>query len=157
MIELVRAEQADSKVLTDIQKDTFLDDRRRFAPDNDGGPFGFDSVDYQKKMIEQADYYKILLQNKIIGGVILLLSLDGASCTIVRMFIHPSSHNKGFGKMTLKILEEMHPNVKIWMLDTPEWAERNHRFYESIGYRKVMEEYSPDDDFTLWYFEKVIE
>ena len=107
-------------------------------------------------MIQKADYFKILLDDEIIGGVILLPDKGNNICIVARVYIHPDHHNKGLGKAVFKMIEEKYDWVKKWVLDTPEWAVRNHRFYTSIGYVKISEVYSKEDGFNLWYFQKTV-
>jgi len=42
----------------------------------------------------------------------------------------------------------------VWTLDTPDYATRNHHFYEKFGYVRVGSE--PVEDFMLLAYEKHI-
>lgn len=79
----------------------------------------------------------VLEGDTIIGGAFILAL--GKKGTIGAVFLDPSQQGKGYGRQAMLTIEKMYPKVKKWKLETPEGSERNHRFYESLGYVKVGE------------------
>jgi len=62
-VKVLRAQEADSITLTEIQIRTFLDDNQRKPPgcSLEGSP-GYDSVEWNRSWINRTPYYKILFE-----------------------------------------------------------------------------------------------
>lgn len=106
------------------------------------GPPGYDSIERQKKIMENHLYYKIVDDSGIIGGFYIKPKGSG-HYELVRLFIEPSHQGKGIGSYALKYIEELFHNLEIIELEASDFRTDNHRFYESRGYIKVGEtEYS---------------
>lgn len=64
--------------------------------------------------------------------------------------------NQGIGQEALKLMFEKHSDVHKWTLGTPNWAVRNHHFYERVGFKKVLEtEVSPELGWSSFEYELV--
>lgn len=154
---LIRFEKArfqDAAALTDVQQQTFDDDSRRFAGrPSGGGPPGYDSVDWTLWAIKTGIYYKILAGEQIIGGVI-LFDMHRGHFNLGRIFVALGWQNQGIGTQALRFIEKTFRRVKRWSLDTPEWATRNHHFYEKSGYVQVGQETVEAGDMRLYLYEK---
>ena len=157
---LIRFEKArfqDAAALTDVQQQTFDDDSRRFAGrPSGGGPPGYDSVDWTLWAIKTGIYYKILagpFPPQIVGGVI-LFDMHRRHFNLGRIFVEPAWQDRGIGSQAIRFIEKTFPYVKRWSLDTPEWATRNHHFYERLGYIKVGEEPLEGSNMRLYLYEK---
>jgi len=138
-VSLKRATVEDVETLTAVQTRTFVDDRRLVPPGGTlAGPPGFDSVTWNRRVIEndRAAYYKVLLGEKIIGGLILIDAGNG-KWELGRIYIDPGHQNRGFGQQTVRRMYRLHPHVRRWRLGTPEWASRNRHFYEKMGFTIV--------------------
>ncbi|MBZ9689691.1 GNAT family N-acetyltransferase [Clostridium estertheticum] len=152
MINLVKAEVVDSKIITEIKKLAYNDETRRFGPGRDGGPPGYESEEETQYLIKNHLFYKIMLDNKIIG-FFWLHGDDSKFYELEDLCIHPEYHNKGFGFKSMKLMEELHPHIKKWVLGTPYYSVRNQHLYEKIGYKKTGQ---TEDDF-LFLYEKLID
>ena len=155
MIKLRIATTNEAADLTAISKITFDDDSKRFSPFKTGGPPGYDSVEFQKDMMDRCDYFCIYFENTLIGGLF-YYKKEEASYHLVRIFILPEYQNRGIGREVFRMLDEMVADACKWELDTPGWAIRNHHFYESLGYKKVKEEYLENDGFSLYFYERCV-
>ncbi len=150
MIRFERATPADAEVLTAVQVRTFDDDSRRFLNKPRGGPPGYDSVQWQRMIMQRAAaYYKIVADDVVIGGMI-VFNMGGGHYELGRIYLDPAHQDRGIGQQAMRFVEQAHPQAKRWTLDTPLWATRNHYFYEKLGYRRVRE--TPE----FVYYEKVI-
>lgn len=146
----------DAEILTEIQKRTFDDDSRRFAGLPGGGPPGYDSTGWTLWAIKTGIYYKILagpFPSQIVGGVI-LFDMHRRHFNLGRIFVDPAWQDRGIGSQAIRFIEKTFPYVKRWSLDTPEWATRNHHFYERLGYVKVGEEPLEGANMRLYLYEK---
>ena len=146
MIELIQAIPEDIAALTETQRRTFLDDNKNKPPGCDlGGPPGFDSPAWNLSWLGKTPYYKIVYQGEIAGGLILFPMGDPseaqgeAHIEVGRIWVDPLLQNRGIGQAAMRAMFELHPQTVKWTLGTPEWAQRNHHFYEKLGFVKVRE------------------
>ena len=154
MIRFEKATQKDAKALTRVSRSTFEHDVNYGAPDR-GGPPGYDSEAWQRRMMRRGNYFKILAADEIIGGMI-VFSAGGGHYELGRIFIHPDRQNQGIGVQALAFIEHAFLDAKRWTLNTPSWAERNHHFYEKLGYVKSGEHEPLETPFLLFSYEKTI-
>lgn len=152
MIELIKLEKKDLDEFTDIAINSFTDDKNTYG---DYPPL----IDINKRklrFIDKGYTYKIVNNNKIIGGAVIF---GNKNCiyTLGAIFIDPTFQNQGIGQQVISMIEDKFPDAKKWNLDTPYLSFRNHHFYEKMGYIKVGE-VIPDKnkDFKLFLYEKTI-
>jgi hypothetical protein len=50
MIELHKALISDAEIITEIKKEAYNDETRKFGPGRDGGPQGHDSIEENKRL-----------------------------------------------------------------------------------------------------------
>lgn len=123
---------------------------RRLAYEDEDIRFGKRSGEYLKYVgdigfvswcLDKYLLYKIMLDEKIIGTFWLDHETDNRPnhFELQDFCIIPEYHNKGYGAKTMKLMEEMHPNIKIWSLGTMNVSIRNQHLYEKMGYKKVGE------------------
>ncbi|MBT2762177.1 GNAT family N-acetyltransferase [Paenibacillus sp. ISL-20] len=147
MLILERAIKSDAPKLAEIQKASFDDESKHFNNNEICGPLGYDSVSWQEEMMQNCEYYKVLYNGEIIGGVMIFIESNQVH-NLGRIFIDPNYQNQGLGKKVMKEIEGSFPDSAKWWLDTPRWSVKNHHFYTKCGFTKVREE----DD--LYIFEK---
>lgn len=136
MMKFIRAGIEDAKILTEIKVETFDDDSRRFFNRPAGGPQGYDSMEAHIKDIKENIYYKIVDDNKIIGGFY-VQDMGDNHFYLANIFIKPSEQGRGIGQKAIKFLEAQFPDVTKWTLDTPSVCVRNQHLYEKMGYKRV--------------------
>jgi GNAT superfamily N-acetyltransferase len=137
----------DAGALTIIQARSFLDDFRWVSPEEAErqrnledpvlGPPGVTSIEWTREMIEDPEsvYYKILLGDRLVGG--LILAADAAKYSdenFWRIFVEPVYQGRGIGQEAFRQVYRRHPDVARWRLGTPDYATRNHHFYEQVGF-----------------------
>jgi len=153
-IQIEPATAGDAETLTEVSRRAFEHDVDYGSPDVCGPP-GYDSPAWQRRMMKNGRYYKILENNRIVGGLI-LFRLKGEKAEFGRVFLEPDCQNRGIGSRALDFAESAFPDVKHWALDTPSWNLRNQHVYEKAGYAKVGE-IEAGDGFVLFKYEKRIE
>ncbi|GCD12559.1 GNAT family N-acetyltransferase [Clostridium tagluense] len=104
-----------------------------------------------RRLIKKFLFYKITLNSNIIG-FFWLHSVETESYELEDLCIHPEYHNKGYGFNTMKLMEELHPQIKKWVLGTPYYSVKNQYLYEKIGYKKTGQ----TEDGFLFFYEKLI-
>lgn len=139
MLIVEKALKTDADTLANIQKASFDDESKQFNNNESGGPPGYDSIKWQEEMMNYGDYYKVLLDGKIIGGAIIITESNGVH-NLGRIFLDAKYQNQGIGKKVMKEIERIYGDTNKWWLDTPRWSVRNHHFYEKCGFTKVREE-----------------
>jgi GNAT superfamily N-acetyltransferase len=147
-----RALPEDVEGLVKLQIAAFHDDARLYPGVKLDGPPGYDSVEATLKKIREEDYYCIKADGQLVGGVVVYDYGQGHLHLDV-IFVDPAYHNRGIGTQAMQFIERTYPAQK-WTLDTPDYATRNHHFYEKFGYVRVGEE--PLEDFILLAYEKIM-
>ena len=125
------------------------DDRERFILDNQwafkhGALLEFgerdDHIDddgeiISRKTIEssiddpKSEPYRITLDGRSVGGVILKIDSDTHRNELEILFVHPNEHSKGIGYGAWLAIEALHPETKEWHTCTPYFDKRNIHFY----------------------------
>ena len=123
MLEVIRASLEDSKAILQCARDAYEDDEHS-------------SEDDVQHDIEHNNYYKIVLDDIIIGGVF-IVEEDAQTVSIEDFCIVPLHQNKGYGQLVLRELERIHGDIKKWKLTTPVDSVRNQHLYEKHGYKRV--------------------
>jgi RimJ/RimL family protein N-acetyltransferase len=152
-VQFLRAEPIDAEELTRICKITFDDDTFKHTGKPGGGAPGYDEVGYQLNRMENDIYLKILLDGKIIGGIILEW-LTGDHIQLIRIWIHPDHQDEKLGHKAMEYIHS-HYKAKKWTLETPPYAVRNHHLYEKFGY--VNKGWLPDCPEPLYVYERDVQ
>ena len=148
-ITLNQAGTEDAEKLAAISQRAFASDREAGARGS-GGPPGYDSASFQLRAMKFTDYYNILLDDTLVGGII--VSSRGKHQRILeRIFIDPPFYNQGIASRAMELLWALYPNVQIWTLGTPEWNKRTQHFYEKLGFIQVGWEIGDYDWRGIWY------
>lgn len=78
---------------------------------------------------EGAATYRIVLDGKIVGGVILHIDIETQHNELDTLFVLPNAHNKGIGYGAWIAIEALYPDTKVWKTCTPYFDKRNIHFY----------------------------
>lgn len=125
------------------------DDREQFILDNQwafkhGALYEFgkrdDHIDsdgeiISRKTIErsiddpQNETYRIVVDGKKLGGVILKIDKDTHHNELEILFVSPDAHSRGIGYGAWMAVEALHPETKVWKTCTPYFDKRNIHFY----------------------------
>ena len=85
-----------------------------------------------------AETYRIILDNKKIGGVVIKIDKEQKKGELVLLFVNPENHSKGVGYGAWMAIEKMHPEIEVWETTTPYFEKRNIHFYvNSLGFHIV--------------------
>lgn len=132
--------EADVPELTGVMTRAFDDDAQKHLGKERGGPEGYDNGDFFREWLfgyPQTVGYKVLSEDRIIGAIIVWILPDGHN-VLGTIFVDPASQDRGVGTQTWRFIEATYPETTSWRLATPDWATKNHHFYEhKCGFRKV--------------------
>ncbi|PFE70202.1 GNAT family N-acetyltransferase [Bacillus cereus] len=101
-------------------------------------PPGYSSVEMTIYSIEELDYFKVIMDEEIVGGIIVTISGKSYG-RIDRIFVNPKHQGKGIGSQVIDFIEEKFPNVRIWDLETSSRQINNHHFYKKMGFETIFE------------------
>lgn len=133
MMVIEKAVGPDAELLRSAAVSAFLDDKRyRPAARGFEGPPGHDSIEAHTRWIDMHDYFKCVVDGIIVGGCIVRSCTD--YCELFGIFLHESCMGKGIGSTLLHEVMKLYPKDTQWLLETPDYAVRNHRFYERNGF-----------------------
>ena len=87
---------------------------------------------------EHAETYRIVRDGNVVGGLILQIDHQHAKGDLEILFVNPEAHSKGIGQAAWKIVEAMHPEIRVWETMTPYFEKRNIHFYVNrLGFHIV--------------------
>jgi len=135
MIRLRKARPDDARALARISERAFHSDIHCGAPTM-GGPPGYHSEGWQRRTMRLGDYYKILLDDQIVGGLIIFRQ-SPRHYEVGRIFVDPDFQNQGIGTQAFELLWQEFPLAKKWTLGTPAWNRRTRYFYKKVGFVEV--------------------
>ena len=110
------------------------------------------SRDTIEQSINHGEAYRILVDGKKVGG--LVLHIEGDHGELELLFVSPNTHSKGIGYATWCAVEQLHPEVRVWETVTPYFEKRNIHFYVNKCGFHIVEFMWKDDE--MFRFEKVI-
>jgi GNAT superfamily N-acetyltransferase len=130
-----RATPRDARTLAEVSKRAFDSDVDCGAS-GPGGPPGYDSAEWQKKMMRLGQHFKILLDGRIVGGFI-VFPQGPRHYELGRIFVDPDVQNQGIGAQAFEFLWQEYPLAKRWTLGTSAWNRRTRHFYAKMGFVEV--------------------
>ena len=80
-----------------------------------------------ERCIDSGEAYRIMAGGKKAGGVV--IKVDGERGGLELLFVSPKEHSKGIGFAAWRVVEKLHPEVKVWETVTPYFEKRNIHFY----------------------------
>jgi GNAT superfamily N-acetyltransferase len=156
MVRIERATIEDAEKLRQVGIHAFADDTELYG----ASPSGVDKIVNHREWIEKYHYYKIISDDEIIGGIIVMP--DSECYKLGALFIISTFQNHGIGTRSVKFIEKKYPTAKKWSLCTAHLNYQVRHFYESLGYKQVGQTTPgdhpeiPDKDYYLLIFEKEI-
>lgn len=151
MIAYKKLEKKDIAALTPIMKAAFDEDTRLHTDLLEDGPKGYDTGELLEKILEmdQTESKIILCDGVIVGEYTIIKNKD--IFTLDLLFIDPAYHGKGLGYMVWKDIEKTYSEVKTWIVETPSYSTRNHKFYNKCGFKVIKKLIYNDDASSLLF------
>ena len=78
---------------------------------------------------ENSETYRIMLNEKKVGGVILKINKKTHHNELEILFVSPEEHTRGIGYGAWCAVEALHPETVVWETCTPYFEKRNIHFY----------------------------
>ena len=136
-------------VLTDEDRDQFVLDNQyafRYGACEEFGPrddhFEEDGEIISRETIEKSidggAAYRIRLDGKIVGGLVLQINEETQHNHLDLLFVSPDVHSQGIGYAAWQEVEKLYPETKVWETCTPYFEKRNIHFYiNKCGFHAV--------------------
>jgi N-acetylglutamate synthase-like GNAT family acetyltransferase len=139
--------EADISDLTKVMTRAFDDDARKHLGQERGGPKGYDNGEFFRKWLfgcEETEGYMALCEQRIVGGVIVWIFPNGHNI-LGTIFVDPAFQDQGIGTNIWHYIQSQYPATKSWRLATPDWATKNHHFYQAkCGFQRVDADSLPE-------------
>lgn len=149
-VTIERSNNSEAETLVRAQVESFHSDAVFYPGVEEGGPPGYDSVEFMRRKIAEDVAYTIRADGDIVGGMVLFEKTSGHLHLDV-IFIVSAMQSKGVGSKAMIFLSETYPGIR-WTLDTPVYAVRNQHFYEKFGYLRGPE--FEEDGILLYSYER---
>jgi RimJ/RimL family protein N-acetyltransferase len=153
MISIEKATDVDAEEMIKCKIDAFREEVILYG----FGPPDYDSLEELIKLIKEENYFKILDNEKIIGGIRVRDNGEG-QYWIGTIYIYSTNQNNGIGTKVMNLLFNEFEDSKKWYLETSYLSFRNQHFYEKMGFVKFGET-KPDvrkNGFHLYKYEKIM-
>jgi RimJ/RimL family protein N-acetyltransferase len=135
-----KARPSDAEALAGASERAFHSDVHCGAPPGPpGGPPGYNSAAWQAKIMRLGEYYSILADGRIVGGIIVFRK-GTREYELGRIFVDPEFQNQGIGTRAFGFLWQSYPLAKRWTLGTPKWNRRTRHFYSKVGFTEIGED-----------------
>lgn len=138
MIQFRKARPSDADALAQVSERAFHSDIHCGAAEV-GGPPGYNSATWQARTMRRGDYYTILADEQIAGGIIVFRQ-GTRQYELGRIFVDPPFQNQGVGTQAFEFLWKTYPLAKRWTLGTPAWNRRTRYFYKKVGFVEIGED-----------------
>jgi GNAT superfamily N-acetyltransferase len=133
-----KAKPSDADTLAQASERAFHSDIHCGAP-GIGGPPGYNSAAWQTRMMRLGDYFKITVDDQVVGGLIVFRK-GTRQYELGRIFVDPDFQNQGIGTQAIEFLWQEYPLAKRWTLGTPAWNRRTRHFYRKVGFVEIGED-----------------
>ena len=91
-----------------------------------------------EKSIDGGVAYRIRLDGKIVGGLVLQINEETKCNQLDLLFVSPDVHSKGLVFAAWQEVERLYPDTKVWETCTPYFEKRNIHFYiNKCGFHAV--------------------
>jgi len=97
-------------------------------------------------------FLKVELNDAIIGSV--RTCLEGKTCYIGKLIVHPKNQNTGIGKKLLHAAEKQFPDAERYELFTGQKSKRNLYIYEKNGYQ-IFKNIKISEKLSMVFLEKI--
>ncbi len=150
MVSLVRASEKDARLLYEMQLRAFrrlLVKYQDYATNPANEPM---TQTIARLKQDHTHYYIVEEDGTAVGG--LRMRLYPEHILLGPLFVVPERQGRGIMQAALCELEHLHPDMRVWMLETIREEAGNCYLYEKMGYRLTGESAVVNERMTLvWY------
>lgn len=152
VICITRAVESDCEALACVANSVFSMDSKINGP----LPDGVADPEAHKSYIQMSNYYKILNNGELVGGLCLIKEAP-KHVEVGIIFLEPEMQDQGIGRDVLCVMEEVYSNITQWTLDTGYQDYRNQHFYEKLDYNRVGTTEPEENGYYKILYQKIID
>lgn len=150
MVTIQKAEENDLEPLRLCAISAFIDDERCKPGDAKPGiPPGNDKIRCHRNWLRNHDYFKCVVHDKIAGGCV--VKTHPKHKELFGIFLCRTFIGKGIGSRLLRGVMNRYPTGSLWVLETPDYSIRSHRFYERNSF-VLAKKIKPDPRLGYGFF-----
>jgi ribosomal protein S18 acetylase RimI-like enzyme len=154
MIAIVEFKSGDIDTVFEIQKAAYRPLYEKYH-DDATNPYMESKEKVLEKYTREGTRGYIFVENGVaVGAVRIALHPESKSGRVSALGVHPRFQGRGIAQRALLKIEEMHPEIEVWTLDTILEEAGNCHLYEKLGYRKTGKLEKLGDNMTLVFYEK---
>lgn len=157
-VKLEEVKESEIEELYEMQKKSFMPLYEKY---HDEGSPAIESIDRVKRRfaVENRKYYFIVKDGARVGVINIGHNDPNEKeiSFISPLFILPEFQNQGIGYAAIQIAFMLHPEIKLWKLDTILQEPANCHLYEKCGFVRVGEEHVVNEVMTLVDYERRVE
>ncbi len=147
-MDIIEASVLDAQEILSLQKLCYLSEAEIY---NDFKiPPLTQSLDDIIKEFDNYKFYKVTDGSRMVGSV--RAAVNGDTCTIYKLIVHPDYQNKGIGSSLIRKVEESFCN-KRFEIFTGHKSEKNLYLYQKMGY-KIFKKEKLTGDIDMLYLAK---
>lgn len=142
----------DAEALCTVAISAFEEDRQ-YQPESAKihAPPGYDDINAHLKWMSEHLYFKYVVSKTIAAGCI--VRVEHVRADILGLFVRADMMNLNIGRNIVEYLFTNYPEIRSWELETPDYAIRNHAFYEKLGFQCVRKtKQDPDLGFGFYKY-----
>ncbi len=136
------------KEMTAVMTRAFDDDSKKHLDKDKGGPPGYDNGEFITKWLfenKESTGINATVDGKIVGAAIVWISKNGENF-LGNMYVDPKYQDQNIGTKLWQYIENLDKNAGSWTLEIPDFATKNHYFYEKkCGFNKMKEDKSGEN------------
>jgi hypothetical protein len=102
------------------------------------------------RLQEYNDYYKIILDEYIVGGVVVATHSEKVK-EFKMIFVDPEYKDQGLDETAIKLIIRMYPNTELWTSGAPDWNNILNNLLQNSGFRLVGTCIEAKGQITNWY------
>lgn len=106
------------------------------------------------RKVQQHDYYKIIYNGILVGGICLYPKKTPSVYQIDNLFILPEYRKLKIGSQTIRRIENIYPQAKKYVLKLADNDAVSSAFYRKMGFEKINIKRRINDNLVLDYYEK---
>jgi ribosomal protein S18 acetylase RimI-like enzyme len=110
-----------------------------------------ETLEDMKARFQDRQFLKAVEDGGIVGSI--RAYLDGETCHLERLIVHPDYRRRGIGTDLLNRIETLFPTARRFELFTGHKSQSNIRLYERAGYRAYRQE-GANEKVSLIFMEK---
>lgn len=154
MLEIAAFKESDIDTVVEIQRAAYRPLYETYHDDATNPYIETKEAILRKYTRKESKGYLFLLDDIPVGAVRITFYPESSSAKVSALGVLPQYQGQRIAQQALLKIEEMHPEVSRWFLDTILEEPGNCHLYEKLGYKRTGKLEKINDKLTLVFYEK---